>query len=98
MAALEARLDTARADRYLAQLASHMAHGPGGLTVLSASAEELVVDLGTATWSVRAAPQELVLRIKANDVTELEQQSARVAHRVEQIARRDGLRVFWQPV
>ncbi|TDO63893.1 hypothetical protein EV651_105116 [Kribbella sp. VKM Ac-2571] len=97
MAALEARLGTARADRYLAQLTSHMAHGPGGLTVLSTSADELVVDLGTATWSVRAGPQELVLRLDAEDPAELDQQSARVAHRVEQIARRDGLQVVWQP-
>jgi hypothetical protein len=74
-----------------------MSHGPGGLTVLSTSADELVVDLGTATWSVRAAPQELVLRLEAEDTAELEQQSARVAHRVEQIARRDGLQVVWQP-
>ena len=97
MAALEARLGTTRADRYLAQLTSHMAHGPGGLTVLSTSADELVVDLGTATWSVRAAPGELVLRVEAEDAAELEQQSARVAHRVEQIARRDGLQVVWRP-
>jgi len=96
VAALEARLGTARADRYLAQLTSHMSHGPGGLKVLSTSAEELVVDLGTATWSVRAAPQELVLRVEAEDAAELEQQSARVAHRVEQIARRDGLQVTWK--
>jgi hypothetical protein len=68
------------------------------LTVLSTSAEELVVDLGTATWSVRAEAGELVLRVEADDVGELEQQSARVAQRVEQIARRDGLQVSWQPV
>jgi hypothetical protein len=96
VAALEARLGTARADRYLAQLTSHLSHGPGGLTVLSTSADELVVDLGTATWTVRAAPEELVLRIDAEDAAELEQQSARVAHQVEQIARRDGLQVAWK--
>lgn len=96
MPALEAHLGTPRAERYLAQLTSHMSHGPGGLTVLSTSAEELVVDLGTASWSVRAAPAELLLRVEADDADELEQQSARVAHRVEQIARRDGLQVVWQ--
>ncbi|WP_165553212.1 DUF2218 domain-containing protein [Kribbella speibonae] len=96
MPALEAHLGTPRAERYLAQLTSHLSHGPGGLTVLSTSAEELVVDLGTATWSVRAAPAELLLRVEADDADELEQQSARVAHRVEQIARRDGLQVVWQ--
>lgn len=97
MPALEARLGTPRAERYFAQLTSHMSHGPGGLTVLSTSAEELVIDLGTATWSVRATPEELVLRLEAADAGELEQQSARVAHRVEQIARRDALQVTWSP-
>ena len=95
MGALEARLGTARADRYLAQLTSHLSHGPGGLTVLSTSADELVVDLGSATWTIRATAEELVLRVEAEDAGELEQQSARVAHRVEQIGRRDGLRVVW---
>jgi hypothetical protein len=94
---LEARLDTPRAERYLAQLTSHLSHGPGGLTVLSTSAGELVVDLGAATWSVRATPEELVLRIEALDAAELEQQSIRVTQRVEQIARRDALRVTWTP-
>jgi hypothetical protein len=97
VAALEARLGTSRADRYLAQLTSHLSHGPGGLKVLSTSDDELVVDLGTATWSIRATPEDLVLRLEAPDSAELEQQSARVAHRVEQIARRDGLRVTWTP-
>ncbi|WP_432879724.1 DUF2218 domain-containing protein [Kribbella sp. CA-245084] len=97
MPALEAHLDTPRADRYLAQLTSHMGHGPGGLKILSTSADELVIDLGPATWSIRATAGQLILRVQADDPTDLEQQSARVAHRVEQIARRDGLQITWRP-
>lgn len=97
MPAVEARLATPRAERYLTQLTSHLSHGPGGLKVLSTSADELVIDLGTATWTVRTTPAELVLRVDAADAATLDQQSARVGHRVEQIARRDGLQVTWQP-
>ncbi|MFI5696935.1 DUF2218 domain-containing protein [Kribbella sp. NPDC051586] len=96
MPALEARLDTPRADRYLAQLTSHLAHGPGGLKILSTSEDELVVDLGPATWSIRATPDQLILRVQADDAAVLEQQGARVAHRIEQIAHRDDLRVDWR--
>jgi hypothetical protein len=95
--ALEAHVETTRADRYFAQLTSHMSHGPGGLKVLSTSADQLVVDLGTATWTIRSTPGHLVLRVDATDPDALEQQSARVAHRVEQLARRDDLKVVWGP-
>ncbi|MER7249414.1 DUF2218 domain-containing protein [Kribbella sp. NPDC000426] len=98
MPALEAHLDTPRADRYLAQLTSHMGHGPGGLTILSAAEDELVVDLGTATWTVRATHDDLVLRVEAGDQAALAQASERVAHRIEQIARRDALQVVWRQV
>ena len=98
MAALEAHLDTPRADRYLTQLTSHLSHGPGGLQVLSSSTDELVVDLGTAVWTIRSTPEQLVLRLDGADPVELEQQSARVARRIEEIARRDGLTVVWGAV
>ncbi|MEU8223812.1 DUF2218 domain-containing protein [Kribbella sp. NPDC048915] len=97
MPAVEAVLGTPRADRYLAQLTSHLSHRPGGLQVLAEDADTLVVDLGPATWTIRATPEALVLRLDADDPQVLEQQSQRVAHRVEQIARRDGLAVTWQP-
>lgn len=97
MPALEAQLDTVRAERYLSQLASHLSHGPGGLTVVSASAGELVVDLGPATWTIRSTPRQLLLYLRADDSSALEQQSVRVAQRVEQIGRRDELQVHWHP-
>ncbi|HEY3556957.1 MAG TPA: DUF2218 domain-containing protein [Kribbella sp.] len=96
MPAVEARVGTSRAERYLNQLTSHLSHGPGGLKVLSTTGDELVIDLGTATWTIRATPDELLLRVEADDAAELTRQSARVADRIEQIARRDALQVTWQ--
>ncbi|GAA3106904.1 hypothetical protein GCM10010530_33100 [Kribbella aluminosa] len=65
--------------------------------MLSTSAEQLVVDLCTATWTIRSTPDHLILRLDAADPAALEQQSARVAHRIEQFARRDDLKVVWTP-
>jgi len=95
MSTLEAHVSTARADRYLSQLASHLGHGPGGLKVLSSSPDELVVDLGDATWSIRATPDELFLRLESTG--NLQEQSTRVAGRIEQLGRRDNLQVHWHP-
>lgn len=95
MPTLEAHVSTPRAARYLGQLASHLGHGPGGLKVLSSTPDELVVDLGDATWSIRATPDELFLLLEAAD--NLEAQSARVAQRIEQLGRRDALHVEWHP-
>ncbi|MFF0264041.1 DUF2218 domain-containing protein [Kribbella sp. NPDC004536] len=97
MPALEAHVETPRADRYLTQLTSHLAHGPGGLQVLSESPDELVVDLGSATWTIHSTPDELILRLQADDPATLEAQSSRVTHRIEQLGRRDNLQVTWQP-
>ena len=97
MPAVEARVGTSRAERYLTQLTSHLSHGPGGLKVLSTTEDELVIDLGAATWTIRATSKELLLRVEADNAAELTQQSARVADRIEQIARRDALQVTWQP-
>ena len=96
MPALEAHVETPRAARYLTQLTSHLAHSPGGLQLLSESADELLVDLGTATWTIRSTPEQLILHLEADDPGALEQQSTRVAHRIEQLARRDGLTVRWE--
>jgi hypothetical protein len=95
--AAEARLSTSRAERYLTQLSSHLAHGPGGLQIVSTSPGQLVVDLGTATWTIRATPEELLMRVESDNATDLHQQTTRVTHRIEQIARRDALHVNWQP-
>jgi hypothetical protein len=97
MAMVEARVGTARAARYVEQLSSHFGHEPGGMKVLSSAPGELLIDLGEATWSIRAVDDELVLRLDAADADHLRATSAHVASRIEQIGRRDGLRVEWQP-
>jgi hypothetical protein len=97
MPVIEGYAETARAARYVEQLGSHFGHGPGGMKVLSRAPGELVVDLGGATWTLRADPSGLALRVEAADAGLLSQFSARVGERVEQIGRRDGLVVRWQP-
>jgi hypothetical protein len=93
----EAYVDTARAARYVEQLSSHFAHQPGGMRLLAEKPGELLIDLGPATWRIVAEPDRLVLRVECADAGQLGEVSAHVAERVEQIGRRDGLRVEWQP-
>jgi hypothetical protein len=97
MPALLATVRTPRADRYLGQLSSHLGHGPGGLQVLSSSDDSLLVDLGVASWSIRATPTDLVLRLDCDDTDVLAQQAERVGRRIESLGRRDGLQVNWEP-
>jgi len=75
----------------------HFAHQPGGMRLLAEAQGELVIDLGEATWRIVAEPDRLVLTVEAVDAGRLREVSAHVAERVEQIGRRDGLRVQWQP-
>ena len=98
MATVEAHVETSRAARYLDQLGSHFAHQPGGMKLLASDPGELLIDLGAgATWSLRAEPTDLILRIEAPDTAQLRDLSDRVAGRIEQIGRRDGLQVHWLP-
>ena len=88
--------ETERAARYVEQLGSHFAHQPGGMKVLANAPGELVIDLGGATWTLRADPAGLALRVESADAGLLSEFSARVAERIEQIGRRDGLVVRWR--
>lgn len=97
MPVVEGYAETARAARYVEQLSSHFGHEPGGMKVLASEPGQLVVDLGGATWSLRADPAGLTLRVESADASLLTRLSARVAERIEQIGRRDGLTVHWQP-
>jgi hypothetical protein len=98
MPVMEAYVATERAARYVEQLSSHFAHQPGGMRLLDQQPGELLIDLGPATWQIVAEPDRLVLRVEAADAGRLREASAHVAERVEQIGRRDGLRVEWQSV
>jgi hypothetical protein len=96
MAVVEALVETDRAARYVEQLGRHFGHQPGGMRLLASSPEELVIDLGGATWRIRAEDAGLALRVEA-EAGRLDEVSAHVAERIEQIGRRDGLVVHWQP-
>jgi uncharacterized protein len=96
IAAVEAHVSTTRAERYVEQLSSHFAHQPGGMKLVSSEPGELVIDLGEATWRIRAEQDGLVLRVEA-DPARLDEVSAHVGERIEQIGRRDDLSVSWQP-
>ncbi|MGW6279446.1 DUF2218 domain-containing protein [Kribbella sp. NPDC055071] len=95
MPTVEAHVRTTRAARYVSQLARHFTHQPGGMTVLSSTPDELLIDLGGATWTLRATQDSLVLRVQADDPTHLSAMSRRVGDRIEQLGHRDGLRVNW---
>jgi hypothetical protein len=98
MPAMQAYVQTDRAGRYVEQLSSHFAHQPGGMRLLAEEPGELLIDLGGATWRIRAEADRLVLRVEAADEARLSEVSARVAERIESIGRRDALRVRWEAV
>jgi uncharacterized protein len=95
MPTLEAHVETTRAARYVSQLAGHFTHQPGGMTIVSSTPDELLIDLGQATWSLHATPEALVMRLEGDNLGGV---SAKVAGRIEQLGRRDGLHVQWQPL
>lgn len=97
MTALEAYVTTTRAARYVEQLSSHFTHQPGGMRLLADDPERLLVDLNGVTWLIRAEDDRLLLRLEADDPTHLNDASAHVTQRIEQIGRRDDLRVTWHP-
>jgi len=93
----EAFVDTDRAQRYLAQLGKHLAHGPGGIRIEFDGDQHLVAAVGAGTCSMRADPLGL-LRAEAPDTETLDRIQRGVAGRLEQIGRRDGLVVHWSPL
>jgi hypothetical protein len=97
MASLEAFVDTSRADRYVEQFSRHFAHQPGGITAQSGDDGQLIIDVGGGTCRMRAEPRGLALRVEARDTERLDAITRKVAERVEQVGRREGLVVRWQP-
>ncbi len=96
----EAFVDTDRAQRYLAQLGKHLAHGPGGIRTEFDGDRLLVAAVGAVgagACSMRADPLGLRLRAEAPDTETLDRIQRGVAGRLELIGRRDGLAVHWSP-
>ncbi|MBM9509079.1 DUF2218 domain-containing protein [Actinacidiphila acididurans] len=112
MPASEARVVTTRADRYLAQLRSHV----GRLDDLPAHAgnhgaphpahtpharppqagADVVLDLGWGRCALRATDDALLLWAEAADVAALERIQEAIAARLQRVGHRDGLVVTWQ--
>lgn len=97
MVTSEALVTTGRADRYLEQFAKHFAHQPGGIRARRDGDGRLVIDFGAATCAMQATGEGLKLRAEASGVEELGGLQARLAGRIEQIGRRDGITVRWAP-
>lgn len=99
MLTAEASVPTDRAGRYLEQLCQHLeqiaqAH-PQAPVRVEWSGEAGRISLGAATCALRADEYALTLRAEAPDDASLQEIQRRVAQRLEQIGRRDGLAVSW---
>jgi hypothetical protein len=97
----EARVLTDRSSRYLVQLCRHVsqlsqAH-PQSQAQADWSDSRGVISFGSAQCTLSAEPGVLILYAEARDEVGLQQIERRVADRLEQIGRRDGLAVTWTP-
>lgn len=99
MPTAEARVATDRASRYLVQLCRHVGHlasvNPRLRAQVEWSDDHGVLDFGWGRCAVRAERGALVLHAEACDEGGLRELTRRIADRVEQIGRRDGLAVTW---
>ena len=101
MHAAEGHVATERASRYLVQLCEHIHLVTQANPQMPARAEwsddRATISLGPGRCVLRAEPSGLSLRAEAPDTDTLDQLKHRVAGRLEQIGRRDGLTVQWVP-
>jgi hypothetical protein len=112
MLTAEARVDTDRAGRYLAQLCRHAGemgrysghrprmhgsgHRPPDLRNVEWTDTEGTIATGEARCTLRATENTLTLRAEAGDRQQLERLQDLVRTRLETIGRRDDLKVIWQ--
>jgi hypothetical protein len=97
----EANVETERASRYLVQLCQHLhkvgrAH-PQMQAHVEWSDDRGVISFDWGRCTLRALPGVLTLRAEAPDEQSLQRLEQRVADRLEQVGRRDHLRVTWTP-
>jgi hypothetical protein len=95
----EAQVDTDRSARYLVQLCQHVdaitKRQPQMQARVEWSENHGLIDFGWARCVLRAEPGVLRLRAEAADANSLRQIEQRVAERLRQVGRRDGLTVTW---
>jgi hypothetical protein len=97
----EARVETERSSRYLVQLCRHVSKAALAHPQMQARVEwsddRGVISFGLARCTLHADPGALTLRAEAPDEEHLQRIEHRVAERLEQVGRRDQLRVTWSP-
>lgn len=97
----EAHVETERSSRYLLQLCQHIAKvgraHPQMRAHVDWSDDRGVIGFDWGRCTLRAVPGVLTLRAEAADEDALRRIEHRVADRLEQIGRRDHLRVAWTP-
>jgi hypothetical protein len=99
MLTAEASVATERSSRYLVQLCRHLDHAARMHPQLQANAEwsedRGVITFGFGRCVLHAERDALTLRAEATDTESLLRIEQRVADRLAQIGRRDGLTVTW---
>lgn len=112
MPTAEAQLATERASRYLVQLCRHLGqmtrmshrprsgHGadrmPPAVQHVDWSDTHGTVRFADGQWTLEATPDQLTLRVEADDEEALQRLQDGITARIEKIGRRDGLQVHWQ--
>ena len=98
----EARVETERSNRYLAQLCRHISKVSHARPQMQAHAEwsddRGVISFGWGRCTLRADPGVLTLRAEAPDEESLRRVEQRVADRLKLFGRREQLRVNWNPL
>jgi hypothetical protein len=95
----EARVETERSSRYLAQLCGHIDKASQTSPQMEAHVEWFedhgTIDFGWGRCTLRADPGALTVRAEAPDGESLQQLQDRLAERLERFGRRDHLTVTW---
>jgi hypothetical protein len=101
MPTAEARVETTRPRRYLVTLCKHFDHRARTLPGVDAHVDWTessgVADFGWGRCTLATDPDALILRAEAPDQANLERVELLVAGMLERMARRDRLRVTWDP-
>lgn len=99
MLTAEARVETERSSRFLAQLCEHVKQVTQSHAEMQANVEwsddRGLIDFGWGRCTLRADPDALLLRAEASDEGSLQRIMQRVAERLERFGRRDQLAVTW---
>jgi hypothetical protein len=95
----EARVETERSNRYLAQLCRHVRKASRASPQMEAHVEwsenHGTIDFGWGRCTLRADPGVLTVRAEAPDGESLQRLQDRLAERLERFGRRDHLTVIW---